>query len=102
MVVVFLLALQAFIILETKRLVSPERVTQIREVYSKYERVMYTDGVGVVHTESYSYGARGIPGFFNESNFHRLSRRDKNDICQVPLSQPLFLRAILFIWTMTC
>jgi len=97
------LGIQFYLIYETKALVTPESVHNARETYSKFQEMMYTDNAGVQHTELTVNGlSRGIPGFFNASNFYALTDQEKEDVCQLPLTQPLFCITILYIWTLTC
>ena len=44
---------------------------------------------------------RGREPFFNAQNFALLDEKDKESICQLPLSQPTFFMTILMIWTFT-
>uniref|UniRef100_A0A7S1RJW5 Uncharacterized protein n=1 Tax=Alexandrium catenella TaxID=2925 RepID=A0A7S1RJW5_ALECA len=45
---------------------------------------------------------RGVPGFIVEENFKKMSEDEAARVCEVPLSHPLYLCSILFIWTLTC
>lgn len=102
-VVYTLLAIQFWLAIETKRLVSPMSVHEIREVYSRFEEVMYTDSQGVSHTWLNSLGnSRGEAEWFDASNFDRLSLVEKEDICMIPLTMPSFTIVILCIWAITC
>jgi len=91
------LALQLFLVVCTKTLITPPGVKAIRTLYGEYERTMY-DGHVIMSKNNYS---RGIDGFFNASNFDKLPQEDQDLACRIPLSQPLFLFVILMIWTMT-
>jgi len=94
--------LQGFFIFEAKRLVTPHNVVRARQIYGLFERTMYEDNAGVSHTWNTSNGyPRGYDGYFNASNFNRLSDEDKELVCRVPLSQPFFLFGVLFIWSLT-
>jgi len=95
--------LQAILLVETKRLVTPEEVSNIRQVYGDYEHTMYEDSNGTSHTHKTSNGYdRGNPGgYFNRENFEKLRKIDKDMVCRIPLSQPLLLSVILFVWTLT-
>jgi len=101
---VVVMLLQFFLIWETKHLVSPHEVHAARDVYDKFEKVMYTDEQGNEHTELTVNGKRrGISErYFNASRFDLLSKGDKDSICRLPLSQPVFLITILYVWTLTC
>jgi len=95
--------LQMFLIIQTKRLVTPGQVANAREVYGMFEATMYTDDSGVQHTWNTSFGyPRGHDGFFNEKNFAKLGREEQRTVCRIPLSQPWFLFSVLFIWALTC
>lgn len=95
-------ALQGFFVVEAKMLVTPSDVAHARKIYGKFEAAMYIDNEGKSHTWNTSNGfPRGYDGFFNVSNFQRLSFQDKSMACRVPLSQPHFLFGVLFIWTLT-
>jgi len=98
LILFFTIGLQLLITLETKFIVTPDAVANIREAYSEYENHMYSG-----HTELTVNGNhRGIVGFYNVSNFHELSKDAQGTICNFPLSQPKFLGAILLLWTLTC
>jgi len=95
----FNIALQIYIIIQVKRLVSARAVNNIRNVYSQYQETMY----GKEHTYMTVNGKyRGLDGFFTLENFGTLDQIQKLQICQVSLSQPCFLAVVLFIWTLTC
>jgi len=94
--------IQCLLIVETKKLVTPTDVKHVREVYGKYEHTMYQDDKGVNHTYVTENGYdRGIAGYFNEGNFDKLSSANKELVCRVPLSQPVFCFMVLFVWTLT-
>jgi len=95
-------AVQVLLITETKRLVTPTDVKHIREVYGLFERNMYQDVNGIDHTVQTVNGFdRGVEGYFNPSNFHKMAMKDKEMVCRVPLSQPMFCFMVLFVWTLT-
>jgi len=94
--------MQLLLIVETKRLVTPSEVKNVREVYGIYEKQMYKDQNGTEHvTKTINGYDRGDYGFFNESNFESLSKHDKTLVCRIPLSQPMFCFMVLFVWTLT-
>lgn len=103
--VVFLimLSLQVFLVVETKKLVTPEDVKNARTNYGKFEAHMYTDAAGVQHTYQTSTGyPRGVSNaYFNAANFATLDADVKSEICLVPMSNVPFLLAILWIWGLT-
>lgn len=94
--------MQAFFVIEAKKLVTPHDVQRARQVYGLFEDTMYTDAGGKPHVFYTVNGyARGYNGYFNKTNFAKLSPEEKESICRVPLSQPYFLFGVLFIWTLT-
>lgn len=95
-------AVQVLLITETKRLVTPIDVRHIRKVYGLYEHNMYEDVSGMDHTVQTVNGfARGVKGYFNATNFHKMAMTDKEMVCRVPLSQPLFCFMVLYVWALT-
>lgn len=92
------LFLQGYLIASTKTLITPLEVKKIRTLYGTFEQTMYDGHV----TYTRFNHSRGIPGYFNASNFQELSAKDQNLSCRIPLSSPMFLFVILFIWTITC
>lgn len=97
-----MLGMQIFFIMEAKKLITPRDVAHARKVYGHFEAIMYLDGENVAHTWNTSNGyPRGYDGFFNITNFEKITEFDKALVCRVPLSQPLFLAGVLFIWTLT-
>jgi len=98
LILFFTIGLQLWITLETKFIVTPDAVSDIREAYSEYENHMYSG-----HTELTVHGNhRGIVGFYNVSKFQELTNDEQGTICNFPLSEPKFLGAILLLWTLTC
>jgi len=109
-------ALQTFFVVEMKLLVTPAEVKKAKIAYGKYEMVMYTDfqtGVQNWYINSFGY-ARGTDGFIILSNWkltendrvngttiRGLSGKEKDTICDIPLSRLEFLSAVLLIWTLT-
>jgi hypothetical protein len=93
-------ALQAFIIYETKQLVTPPYVQSIRTAYSDYQNVTYRDDDGTPHLTYTKYGGlRGIHGHYNHNHFQALSAEEQDEVCKISLSQPWFIFTLLFIWT---
>mmetsp|Transcript_51599 Transcript_51599/g.160071 ORF Transcript_51599/g.160071 Transcript_51599/m.160071 type:complete len:358 (-) Transcript_51599:315-1388(-) len=89
--------MQGFLVFEFKRLVAAHAVHEAREVYDKFEVLMYDR-----HTTKTVNGFhRGIDGYFNASRFADMTRMEKKRICQIPLSQPFFFGCILAIWSLT-
>lgn len=94
----FTLALQAYLTLMTKFIVTPTAVRELRESYGEYEQIMYGK-----HTYLTTHGHhRGIKGNFVMENFKELPQDAMHAICSCTLAQPVFLGAILLVWTVTC
>jgi hypothetical protein len=86
-----------FILGETKLMITPDIVENMREVYSRYEHWMYNN-----HTRRTVHGyQRGIPGYFNPERFSNLTSDTKANICDIPLAHPFFTAAVLVIWSCT-
>jgi hypothetical protein len=96
-VVVLSVSMQVFLVLRVQQLVCSGAVHAIREVYSDYEEHMYSRTYMTVNGLHRGSG----PEFFLPSNFDSLDDEVKTTICQVPLSQPDFLFAVLFMWSLT-
>jgi len=90
--------LQVFLIVEMKKLVTTTAVHGIRENYDGYEVLMYPNG-STLTTNGYH---RGADANFHAENFDLMPDARKDDVCQIPLSQPTFLLAVLLVWTLTC
>lgn len=78
--------LQIFIVASIKELVTARQVFAVQQAYEDYEQRMYVDG------------ANGVKEFV-PANFHMLAEDEQEEICAMPLSQPMFFFAILFTWT---
>jgi len=90
--VIFLaIGLQVFLVVKVKSLVCAKSVHYIRERYSEYEEHMYSE------TDDQSRGK----GEIMLENFESLDDDFKAEVCQFPLTQPDFLFAMLFLWTLT-
>jgi len=89
--------LQAFLLVETKRLVSPFEVENSRQAYDEFQYIMYEKHV----TKTVNGYDRGVDGYFKASKFEKLNPGQKEDVCQVPMSQPIFLIVVIFIWALT-
>lgn len=95
--VFFTLGMQIYITLMTKFIVTPEDVKDVRKAYGKFEVIMYDN-----HTTLTKFGHnRGIDGFYNIENFAKMSEDESKDLCALGLTQPVFLLAILLLWTIT-
>jgi len=91
------MCLQVFLVSEFKRLVTAKAVHSIRDLYDSYEVHMYGNWTWINENGKH----RGIDGHFRPERFASLSSEKKSAICQIPMSQPLFLGAILAIWSFT-
>jgi hypothetical protein len=101
MVMFMTLGLQMYMIYFVRQLMTSKAVNSIRHVYSLYEKAMYPNHTTIVFRGGVGYH-RGVDGFLVSANFDLLSDDDKEQICEIPLSEPYFLFAVLLIWTMTC
>lgn len=105
-VVAVALFMQFYLCYSTKTLITPDLVNAARDIYSKYEEVMYTD---YEHDKKYLTKTvngrfRGTPGegHFFPKNFALLDADEKDLACRIPLSQPKFFFIVLMIWSLTC
>lgn len=96
-VVLTAVGMQLFLVLRVQGLVCAGSVHSIRQVYSDYEKHMYSRTYLTVNGFHRGSG----PEFFLPGKFQGLDDEVKVTVCQIPLSQPDFLFAILFIWSMT-
>lgn len=84
-----------------KLYVTPQSVSNIRDVYDKYELIMY--GRSLNHTIVTSNGYhRGITQYFRPERFKTLDDDMKSEVCNIPFAQVFFLELVLFIWALTC
>jgi len=97
----FVVFLQIFVIKQMQALVASRAVTEIRQIYGRYEFVMY--GADVTHNYLTPNGfPRGLDQqYFDMANFGRLTDEEKDLACNIPFSQMQILVPILFIWTLT-
>jgi len=93
------ITLQCYLTMMTKIIVTPPAVRGLREAYSDFQVYLY-DG----HTYELSTGhQRGIAEFRNYSKpLDGMKQEEMEALCESPLAQPLFLAAILLVWTVTC
>jgi len=82
----------------TKTFVTPLQVEDIRDTYDVYETVMYDNHIYY----NVNGKARGIPGYFNASNFELLDDDMQSSVCNIPFSELLFIFLILGVWSVTC
>mmetsp|Transcript_62237 Transcript_62237/g.178574 ORF Transcript_62237/g.178574 Transcript_62237/m.178574 type:complete len:358 (+) Transcript_62237:1-1074(+) len=93
----FNIFLQVFVMVRAREFVVAKRVVSIRMVYEQFERHMYAENV-----TSIGGHLRGKDGFFQAELFHSMDGEVKEFACNIPISQPDFLFAILFVWSLTC
>lgn len=93
------LGMQIYLIVMTKYIVTPKAVQEMRETYEKYEQEMYPN-----HTYLNANGrARGISRmYFNASHFPDFVAANGSDVCDMPMTQPVFTFCIILLWAMTC
>lgn len=95
------IAIQLFLLVQIKTFCTFKAVHDIQETYDKYEFLMY--GSEESHTTLTSNAKhRGLPEFFRPEVFDKLPEELKDGVCNIPLSQPRFFMAVLFVWTLTC
>lgn len=80
---IFMVALQLFLVIETRRLITARSVYQVRQHYDDYVDKVYINGTLV------------------EENFKQFDQDKKHTICSFPLSQPGFMFAVLLIWALS-
>jgi hypothetical protein len=86
-----------FILAQTKILITPDIVKDVRQKYSDYERWMYNN-----HTVLTMNGFhRGIPEYFDPKRFSSMPHDMKETICGIPLAHPYFCYSVLALWTFT-
>mmetsp|Transcript_111 Transcript_111/g.236 ORF Transcript_111/g.236 Transcript_111/m.236 type:complete len:412 (+) Transcript_111:39-1274(+) len=101
LLMLFVVFLQIFIILQMQKLVASRAVTEIRQIYGRYEFVMYGADMSHVYLTPNGF-PRGVdPKYFDPANFGRLTESEQGSACRIPFSQPQLLLPILFIWTLT-
>jgi len=98
---------QAFLLMQTKLLVTSMHVHEIRDLYDTFESTMYgEEGTGSFMeshmTKTVNGKHRGIAQYFHPENFDKLGQEEKASICTISLSRPYFFSIILLIWSLTC
>jgi hypothetical protein len=97
----FTVFLQVFLLRFAKTMLTAAQVHAIRGTYSEFEKHMYPNHtIMIYHGEAGYY--RGIDGYRVDSQFDTLPEDLKESVCEIPLSQPEYLFAVLFIWTVSC
>jgi hypothetical protein len=89
------------VLYETKHLVTPHPVADIRTVYDQFEIVMYGNNIDRMQLTA-NGKHRGYPEYFQPELFNTLSLELQSKACRIPFSQPLFFFIICFIWSSTC
>jgi len=94
------IAVQIFLLSQIKLFVTARAVHDIRDAYDSFELDMY----GPNHVSLTGNGNhRGSDASaFNATRFNLLSADRQAAACRIPFSQPCYIFAILFIWTLTC
>ncbi|CAJ1334435.1 unnamed protein product [Effrenium voratum] len=100
MILVLTLVLQVYLMASLKALVTSVAVNQIRTVYDQYEIIMYGNDTSRMARTANGFH-RGRDPYFNPKNFELLDEEQKEQVCQIPLSQPTFFMTLLTIWTFT-
>jgi len=80
-VVVFVQALQVFLIYRMKQLVTGRAVYSAQKDYQEFKDTVYHDGEP------------------DQEIFNAFSLEEKATLCSIPLTQPLFFGGILFVWS---
>lgn len=91
------IVMQFFLLASIKRWLCEAQVEDIRLMYSDYEVIMYQNKTTI---DCHGH-ARGIPGYFQQSNFALLSAEKQERICGIPLAHPKYIGCIIFVWTLT-
>jgi len=96
------ISLQVYLTAMTKLIVTPSAVRELRMSYGDYQIVMYDNHTYI--TENGHHRGIGGPsgGFFNISRYNLMDEEKMHEMCTCPLAQPMFLSAILLVWTVTC
>ncbi|CAK9115619.1 unnamed protein product [Durusdinium trenchii] len=98
---IFVISLQIFVILQMQSLVASRAVTEIRQIYGRYEFVMYGAEMTHVYLTPNGFPRGADKQYFDPANFGRLTEDEQSSACRIPFSQPQLLLPILFIWTLT-
>lgn len=93
--------IQLYLLYNVKHLVSAKAVHDMRILYDQYEIHMYGNNVSRMDVTP-NGKHRGRPEYFEPSSFDTLPELVKDRACCIPLSQPAFFFAILFMWSVTC
>ena len=92
---IFVISLQVFVILQMQSLVASRAVTEIRQIYGRYEFVMYGAEMNHVYLTPNGF-PRGVDReYFDPVNFGRLTEDEQSSACRIPFSQPQLLLPIL-------
>jgi hypothetical protein len=99
-----MLFIQVYFIWMTVLIVTPHETLESRRLYNLYETTMYIDANNVSHTTisgAHQDHVRGIDGFFDDANFNKFNEEDKDAICSIPMSFPIFVFSVVLLWSMT-
>eukprot|EP00427_Karlodinium_veneficum_P027034 CAMPEP_0169205902 /NCGR_PEP_ID=MMETSP1016-20121227/12759_1 /TAXON_ID=342587 /ORGANISM="Karlodinium micrum, Strain CCMP2283" /LENGTH=309 /DNA_ID=CAMNT_0009283067 /DNA_START=118 /DNA_END=1044 /DNA_ORIENTATION=+ len=102
LLLVLTIGLQVVILYFVRQLLTATSVHNIRQVYSRYEELMYPNHTQLVYHVGGLVYYRGVQGYRVDANFDLLDDDEKSELCSIPLSQPMYLFTILLIWTLTC
>ena len=84
LLMLFVVFLQIFIILQMQKLVASRAVTEIRQIYGRYEFVMYGADMSHIYLTENGF-PRGVdPTYFDAANFGRLTESEQASACRIP------------------
>lgn len=92
---IFVISLQIFVILQMQSLVASRAVTEIRQIYGRYEFVMYGAEMTHVYLTPNGFPRGADKQYFDPANFGRLTEDEQSSACRIPFSQPQLLLPIL-------
>lgn len=98
LLMLFVISLQVFIILQMKTLVASRAVTEIRQIYGRYEFVMYGAEMSHIYLTPNGFPRGADTKYFDPVNFERLTDEEQAKACRIPFSQPQLLLPILCLW----
>lgn len=91
------------LLLSFSQFVSARSVHEIRESYDTFEKTIYGENTTLT-TNGKHRGILELQPSFEEAmrRLNGLSEDERDAVCRIPLSQPMFFGLILLIWTLTC
>lgn len=100
LIVAVAIALQVWVITMMKKLVAAPQIREIREIYSRFEFVMYGSNKShmIVTADGFHRGLDKM--YYKPEYFEHLSRDEQDLACRIPFSQPQLLFPLLLIWTL--